>query len=179
MSVIAKRYAKALFELAHERGQLDTVQEQIELVAKTLAEHVSLAEVLNHPQIKADRKKETLLRVFGAHLSEMSRHFLQLLIDKGRQDILPDIVEEYVELANERRGVAVGTARTAIALTDAERLRLESTFTSKINKQVKLENVVDPDIKGGVLVRVGDRVYDGSVTGKLARFKKRLRATQA
>lgn len=178
MSVIATRYAKALFELARERGQLDSVQEEIELVASSLRDHELLAEVMNHPQISAERKKATLQSIFGSELSDMSRHFIQLLIDKGRQDHLLHIVEAYVALANEWRGVSTGTALTASPLTNEERLRLESTFTSKVGKKVQLKNVVDPSVKGGVLVRLADRIYDGSVSGKLSRFKRRLKAVQ-
>lgn len=177
MSTVAKRYAEALFELARERGQLDSVQEELEFVAASLRDHADFAEVLNHPRISADRKKETVLNVFGAHLSEINHNFLQLLIDKGRQDLLHHIVEAYIDLANELRGVAVGTAVTATPLTDAERARLEATFAAKVDKKVQLENVVDPQVKGGVLVRLADRIYDGSVSGKLSRFQKRLKAT--
>lgn len=178
MSIVAKRYAEALFELARERGQLDSVQEEIELVAASIRDHSEFAEVLNHPRISAAQKKEVLMNVLGSHLSEINQNFLQLLIDKGRQNLLPHIVEAYIELANESRGVAVGTAITATPLTDTERTRLEATFTAKVDKKVQLDNVVDPQVKGGVLVRLADRIYDGSVSGKLARFQRRLKATQ-
>lgn len=178
MRVVAKRYAEALFELAKERGQLDNVQQEIELVAKSMQENDTFAEFLHHPRLSAAEKKQALLNVFGAHLSEISENFIKLLIDKGRQALLPFVVGEYAELANESRGLSVGEVVTAVDLTDTDRSRLEKQFSALVGKEVRLQNEVKPEIKGGVLVRIADRVYDGSVAGKLARFRKQLQQTQ-
>lgn len=178
MSAVAKRYAEALFQLSRERGQLDNVQQDIELVAKSVVENEQFARFLAHPQLDAGQKKEALLNVFAAYISEISQSFLKLLIDRGRQELLPLIVKEYVALANEWRGVTAGEAVTVVSLTNHELTRLENIFSKAVGKRVQLNNVVDPDIKGGVVVRIADRVYDGSVAGKLARFQKQLQETQ-
>lgn len=178
MRVVAKRYAEALFELARERGQLDRVVEEIELVSQSVQEHDALAAFLRHPRITADEKQQVVSNIFGTQLSDISRNFISLLIERGRQALLPFVSEELTELANESRGVSVGEAVTAIKLSEADLNRLESRFSALVGKKVKLRNKVEPGIQGGVLVRIADRVYDGSVAGKLARFQRRLQETQ-
>src|SRR5690625_1615774 len=139
MRVVAKRYAEALFELAKERGQLDGVQQEIELVAKSVQENDTFADFLHHPRLSADEKKQAILNVFGSHLSDISQNFIKLLIDKGRQTLMPFVVEEYVELANESRGVSVGEAVTAVHLSDADHSRLEERFSKLVGKDVRSE----------------------------------------
>lgn len=178
MRIVAKRYAEALFELARERGQLDRVVEEIELVSQSVQEHDALAAFLRHPRITADEKQQVVSNIFGTQLSDISRNFISLLIERGRQALLPFVSEELTELANESRGVSVGEAVTVIKLSEADLNRLESRFSALVGKKVKLQNKVEPGIQGGVLVRIADRVYDGSVAGKLARFQRRLQETQ-
>lgn len=178
MRIVAKRYAEALFELARERGQLDRVVEEIELVSQSVQEHDALAAFLRHPRITADEKQQVVSNIFGTQLSDISRNFISLLIERGRQALLPFVSEELTELANESLGVSVGEAVTAIKLSEADLNRLESRFSALVGKKVKLQNKVEPGIQGGVLVRIADRVYDGSVAGKLARFQRRLQETQ-
>lgn len=174
MRVVAKRYAEALFELARERGLLDNVQRDIQLIAESIEKNETLVAFLQHPHLSDKEKKRVLLNVFGTQLEDLSRNFLNLLIDKGRQAILPYVVEEYVALANAARGVAPGEAVTAVALTAAEKARLESIFSSVVGKRVQLKNEIKPEIQGGVLVRIADRVYDGSIASKLTRFSRQL-----
>lgn len=178
MRAVAKRYAAALYALAEEQGVVDAVQKELEVVSETLERHSSYAYLLNHPHISVQEKKNMLLSVFSEMLSDISRHFLQLLVDKGRQEIIADVATEFAAIANEARGVFVGEAVSAVALSDTERSQLEAAFSAKVGKRVELRNVVEPTLKGGVLLRLGDKVYDGSVAGKLTRFKKQLRDVQ-
>lgn len=178
MSVIAKRYAEALFELARERGLLDSVEQDIELVATGIRDNPSFSDFLAHPRIADQEKKQALHNVFGKHISDVTSHLLQLLVDKGRLGLLSELVEAYIAMANESRGVSIGTAVTTINLDEAEKTRLESSFTSAVGSRVQLRNKVNPEIQGGIVVRIGDRVFDGSIASKLARFQNQLQHTQ-
>lgn len=178
MSVIARRYADALFSLAKARGQEKVVLDELELVAEAIEAHPDFFALLNHPRMNVKEKKTLLLNVFASALSELTQNFLKLLLDKGRQNLLSSIVQQYADLVNEARGVAIGQVVTAVELSAQARKQLEAAFTSKVGKRVELKNVVDKTIKGGVLLRIGDRVYDGSVAGRLSRFKGQLRKAQ-
>lgn len=178
MSVIAKRYADALFLLAKEQGQENTVLDELQQVLQIVEAHPRFIAILNHPHISVNEKKTLLSNVFKGALSTISHNFLQLLVDKGRQNIFAPIVQAFETLVNDARGVTTGDVVTVVELTPEEREQLETAFTAKLGTRVELKNVIDKDIKGGVLVRIGDRVYDGSVVGKLNRFTRQLQNVQ-
>ena len=100
MRVIAKRYAKALFELAREHDQLDEIQQDIESVADSVRDDDAFAAFLGHPRVPTADKKRVVRQVFGDHLRAVSLHFLLLLLDRERQGLLSQIIEEFAAMAN-------------------------------------------------------------------------------
>ncbi|RAL23317.1 F0F1 ATP synthase subunit delta [Thermoflavimicrobium daqui] len=174
MSVaVAKRYAKALFEIASERNILDQLEQELTLIVETFSSLPTLHEWLSHPLTEVAKKKELFSSVFS-HLSETARNFLFLLTDRHREGLIGEIMQEYKQLVHEARGIADATVTSATPLTDKEKEELIQIFHKLIGKQLLIENVVDSDILGGVIVQVGDRLYDGSLKTKLVRFKERL-----
>lgn len=173
--IVAKRYARALFEVAENRQIIDVVGQELAEIRNTVESSVELQQFLTHPQVSAEEKKSVLEKLFGEKFKQETMHFLSLLVDRRRESVLQDVTEEYIRLANEARGVADATVTSAKPLSDQEKQRLAEKFGQLLNKTLRLENTVDPAIIGGLVIRIGDRLYDGSVAGKLAQFQQSLK----
>lgn len=172
---VARRYARALGELAHERGQLQQVEADLALVAETLAKDSGFRRVWEHQRIGKDVKRRVLEQVFGGRILPLTMNFLFLLLEKRREGILEDIVGEFTALANEVRDVVDVEVRTARTLSDEEREALSQRMSEYLGKRVRLIEVTVPELLGGVVARVGDLVMDGSVLTRLRRLQEQLR----
>ena len=175
---VAKRYSQALFEVAKEQNLLDQVEQDLNLFVETFKMTEGFQTFLTHPQIGGEVKKEMVSNIFADSISWVTKNFLFILVDGGRENTVEEILKEYRKLANDARGVAAVTAISAKPLTDAEKQQLEKLYKERLNKIIKLENITDPAILGGLIVRVGDRVYDGSLIKKLKTVKKSLVASR-
>ncbi|SDJ28318.1 F0F1 ATP synthase subunit delta [Salimicrobium halophilum] len=172
--VVAKRYADALFELGQEKSKLDTFQEEMKTLRKVALENGSLETVLKHPRIPADRKKELVNESFKG-FSEEVLHTLHLLIDRHRTEIIIPLAERFLAKVNEHHGVQEATVYTVRELSEEEKQRLSKTFAPKVGKDsLIIDNRVDPDLLGGVRIRIGNRIFDGSVRGKLDQMEREL-----
>jgi len=176
-AAVAKRYAKALFEIAQERNVLDQVENELKLVAETIASLPTLKEWLNHPLTEVSEKKELFSTVFS-QLSELTQNFLFLLTDRRREAIIEPILNEYKRFANEARGVAEAEVISAFPLSEKDKEVLVATFERLVGKKIQINSKVDSDLLGGVIVRIGDRLYDGSLRTKLLRFQERLKQSR-
>ena len=174
VSTLARRYAGAVFEAAKSAGAIDKVESDLGLVTYSLQTMPRLREALSHPLIPAARKKEIAAEVFGGKVEGVTLDFLNLLIDKRREEIIEHVEREYVQLANECRGIVVAVASSAVPLTPEERAGLRAKLEQFTGKKVELRAEEDPGLIGGLLVRIGDTVIDGSVKGYLASLKHRL-----
>lgn len=167
---VAKRYARALFEVVKERGKIDAVEAELKLAAATFSSNRDLANVMSHPQVSEEDKKQLVDDLFRAHLSEETLNLLMILIENGRQAHLNEITNAYVALANEERGIVDALVTTAKPLSEAEQAQIAEQFGAALQRKVRVEAVVDPAILGGAVVKIGDRLYDGSLKTKLERF---------
>lgn len=172
--VIAKRYAKALFEIAAEKNQLDQIEEELHALHSVLQDHPEFLQLLHHPQIDKKVKQREFKTIFEGSLSEMMLSFMIILIERGREETLELIIENYTRYANRDRGLADATVTSINPLSEQESTNLENSFSKITNKKIRIQNIVDPSILGGVVVKIGDLLYDGSVKGKLNRFKRRV-----
>jgi F-type H+-transporting ATPase subunit delta len=176
-SAVAKRYAKALFEVALEKNLLDQVEQDLHAVVQAFEATPELLKWLSHPETDVEKKKEVFASLFKeAH--ETVRNLLFLLGDRRREGIIADIYADFKSLADEARGVAEATVTTAFPLSDKEKEQLVQVFQPMIGKKIRITEKVDSDILGGVIVQVGDKLYDGSLRTKLIRFQERLKGTR-
>jgi F-type H+-transporting ATPase subunit delta len=171
---IARRYASALFAEAQRSGTLDPTANSLATVARTIAGNAQLKTILNQPVLTSDRKKEALNLVFGKVVAAPIPSFLNLLIDKRRINVLPEIQTEFARLVREHQNVALATATTALPLTTGESDALRRSLEARTGKKIELETAVDPAVLGGVFVRIGDTVLDGTVRGSLERLREQL-----
>jgi len=180
LDTVAQVYASALIELAYQKGVPGEVLADVQEVGRILASDHRTFTFFITPNIKKASKREVIDRAFGGRVNEIVQNFLKVVIDKGRADALPQIVTAFVAMYHERQGELVVKVQTAQALEDDDRDRLRrilrSKFKSKGYTDVVLDEKVDARLLGGVVVRTGDDLYDGSLRTRLAAIGDRLRA---
>ncbi|MFC4100430.1 F0F1 ATP synthase subunit delta [Paenibacillus xanthanilyticus] len=175
-TVVAKRYAQALYEVAAQQNIVAEVLEQLGLVVKTLQSDAEIEKFLSFPSIEQNVKIELIRKAFADQVSATLLNTLEMVIAKGRQNLLGHIYTSYVKIAGEGLGQAQATVYTAKLLTAEELKNVEATFGALAGKRIVADQVVEPSLLGGVQVRIGDRLYDGSLSGKLARLEKSLKS---
>lgn len=173
---VARRYAAALFGLAQKTGTVNAVDTDLTTVAEAYRDVRQFRAILNDPNLPESVKKRALTSVFKDRISEMTLTFLSLLIDKRRITLLSEIQQEYDRMALQVQNIARATAITAVALKPAEVKSLTQSLEIRTGKKIELTTEVDPAVLGGVLVRIGDNVIDGTVRGNLNRLRERLLA---
>ena len=171
---IARRYSRSLFEIAQERGNIDGQIAELDLVVKALNADPFAQFQFENKMISSADKKSAVNRVLEGKVSPITRNFLNLLIDKGREGHLKDIVAEFGRLADEAKGIVEVEVRTAVALPEAELNALKAGLSSNLGKTVRLSTRVDRELIGGVVVKIGDQLLDGSVRTRLQALKTRL-----
>ncbi|MBY7144723.1 F0F1 ATP synthase subunit delta [Virgibacillus sp. NKC19-3] len=172
--VVASRYADALFQLGEEKANLEQLVEDFQIVHDVFQENEQLHAFLTHPSINNEKKKQLLVEVFQG-LSTDALNTLKLLVDRRRTEIIPSIIDHFIQLVNDAKEIAEATVYSVRELSDDERIQLETTFAKRFNKRaIKLKNVVDASIIGGIKIRIGNTIFDGSVTGKLNRIARNI-----
>ncbi|MEM1118601.1 MAG: ATP synthase F1 subunit delta [Bacteroidota bacterium] len=174
MDPVARRYAQALTEEAQSAGSLDTVDADVALVAETLEGSRELRQALTSPVVPQAKKQAVLKRLFESQVSDLALRFLDLLVTKQRDEQIPDILDAYRQLRDERDGVVEADVRTAKPLDADEADRLKSALEARAGKTVRMRIAVDPSLVGGLVVRLGDVVYDQSVKHQLDLLRGQL-----
>jgi len=168
----AKRYARAAFEVALDRGALDRWSDDLRLIATVMSDAQALAVLANTKVPLAERYR--LLEVTLPGIEPQALNLARLLVAKGRAGLAPQIAEAYLGLVDEHRGIAHATVVTAVPLSDAERQAVEKTLGEMFGKQVIAHLEVEPGIVGGLVARIGDKLIDGSTHGKLLALRRSL-----
>ncbi|MFD2615501.1 F0F1 ATP synthase subunit delta [Paenibacillus gansuensis] len=178
-ALVAKRYAKALFELARDKGVIAQVENHLKIVVDTINSNKELDAFLKHPGVDSKAKFSVLQNAFGHELSGLVMDTLRLLISKGRETVLPELLKSYVTVAGEALGQADAVVSSMEPLTAEQSAEIAAKFGQITGKTIRIENVIDKSLLGGIQVRIGDRLYDGSLSGKLARLEQSLKQAQA
>lgn len=172
---VGARYAEALYELANAEGLVDQVENELKSINRVIADSPELQKVLYHPRITPADKKDVLKVLFAGKISPVTENFLFLLVDRQREAFLGDIVEYFSLQANRARNVVSAQVASAIELTNKEKEKLEEVLARITGKKVQTVYSVDTALLGGVMVRIGDRVIDGSLRTRLATLREHLR----
>lgn len=175
---VARRYAQALFELAREQDQLDAVVADLRQVLETVEGHGGLQAMLRHRRIPPAAKQEVLGQVFAGSVGALTLNFLRVLVEHRREESLAETCRQVIHLADAARGVQEAVVRTAAQLPEAELQALRERLRQVTGKQIVLRQQIDPSLLGGVVVKIGDRVYDGSIRRRLATMRQILRQTE-
>jgi len=168
---VARRYARALILVAAAEDRVDAVTGELGAFAALLTRSPDLATVLGNPVFGREERRAVLDRVIGSlKLSPSVEHFLRLLIDKNRIGYAADIARAFAGLADERAGRLRAEVRSARPLSKEFVERLTRVLAERTGKRIVVEASVDPSLIGGVVTRVGDTVYDGTVLKELGRL---------
>lgn len=171
---VARRYAAALFGLAARDGILDAVSQDLALIARFLAEVPYLRAVLMQPLVSEAHKNKVASDAFSDRVTAVSLNFLNLLIRKRREDLIDECIRVFGELVAARENTVDATASSAVPLSAAQTERLTQALEQLTGKRVRLTAHVDPNMLGGVIVRMGDTIIDGGVRSRLQRLEQQL-----
>jgi F-type H+-transporting ATPase subunit delta len=165
----ARRYAEAAFEIA-ERDDSMAAWLAALAVAEERLTGADAMRLLSNPAVPVASRTEALSRIVGDAISGAQFNLLALMVRRGRFELLPGVIREFRRLFRLREGIVVATVTSTAALDAAEVGALKSRLAAMTGKRVELQQEVDPDLLGGIQVRVGDRLIDGSVRGRLERL---------
>ena len=166
-----RRYAEAAFEIATRDGSIDRWRAELDQTAATT--DGQLMDILANPALPLDERLEAADRVL-AGVSQPVRNIVFLLVRRRRIEQLPRVVAEFARLDDRRQGITHATATSAAPLTDLEVKALTARLEQMTGGRVALDTDVDEGLLGGLVVRVGDRLIDGSVRGRLERLRNQL-----
>jgi len=170
--VIADRYATALLELGEESSQLSALVEELERAAEAYASSQELRASFDNPLLPIQAKRAILTDICDRlALGVIARNALAMLIDRRRIRALPAIADRLRILADQRRGILAAEVFVAMPLRDDYFQRLARELERLTGKRIALKRTLDPSLLGGVVVRVGDTVYDGSLVTRLKHLK--------
>jgi F-type H+-transporting ATPase subunit delta len=172
--VIAERYAGALFGLATELKKEDEFGSILNDVLGLIDTYPDLARILNHPVIKKDSKRTTLESIFSGKVPEEILNFLFLLVDKKRENYLSEIAAEYQRLLNIMHKKVVTEVITAVPLYAKTESVLKQKLEDYLGQSVEMRCETDPTLLGGVRIKIGDRMIDGSLKTQLAGLAQSL-----
>lgn len=168
ISNISKRYARAFFEIATEVKQLERYYNELNQFALIIAQNKALSEFLANPIFEQKSKKGVVENIIGKlQLSGMTVNFLKLLVDKKRTDALPDIVLFYRQLMDESLKKVRVNLKTAFPLSSEMRVYITASLEKVTGRKVEVSVEKDPDLLGGIVIGVGDTLYDGSIKNQL------------
>jgi F-type H+-transporting ATPase subunit delta len=172
-TIASRRYARALLEVAEEGGLVEQVAKDLEVIRETLEGSRELVAMLKSPVIKGDTKSKILSEIFG-ELSEKTLLFISLLCKKKRASILPDVIEEFSALRDERGGIVNVDVTSAIELDDEQSKKLIDGLAGYTGKKVRAKLSLDKALLGGVTVKIGDTILDNSVRHQLQMLNEAL-----
>ncbi|MDN3522848.1 F0F1 ATP synthase subunit delta [Halomonas ramblicola] len=175
LSTVARPYAKAAFEYARDHQTLDSWSEWLGKLAMVVSSREAL-KLLSSPRLDAERKVALVTELAEVELDEAARRFLDTLGEKGRLSALVAIDAQFETLRAEYEKRVDVTVVSAYKLTKAQQDKLARALKKRLNREISITTQVDAELLGGVILRAGDTVIDGSVRGRLARLSEALTA---
>lgn len=167
-------YAEALFTVARAEKALPAVEDELYAFAKALEQNTPLRDALTDAALPAENKKAVVGDILGERANPLTVSLLGFVVDAGRVREIPKIVQRLAEVAAGERDQALAEVRSAVELSAAQRKRIAAALSKATGRTVEVKVVVDPSVVGGVVARVGDEIFDGSVATRLVDAKQRL-----
>ncbi len=175
MNKAAKRYAKALFELAENQNKLDLVYSDLKMIYQTIESSDELKTLLTNPILTKNKKVQIVQKIFNGKMDDLTAKLIHLLGEKDRLDLLPSIYKSFDSLYNQKKGIVHAIITTPVEMNK----QLEKEIYKKIqsltgSKKIQLKKNIDPSLLGGFVLQIDDLKYDASILGKLAKIKSKL-----
>ncbi len=169
-------YATALFQVVRAEGEIDRVEDELYRFGKLLDTNHELKQALSDQSIDKEQRKKVLGELLDGKVSPHTLGLLGFVVEQGRARQLPQILSELSKLAAEARSAVVAEVRSAIPLDAQQQTALAEALSKATGKKVELKVLVDPEVLGGVVAKVGDTVIDGTVRRRLEQLKEQVRS---
>ena len=174
--LIEGSYGEALFELALERNELDSIAEQVDVLAQSFAENPELLKLLNHPKISKEEKVSVIENIFKGRFSDDIVGFLVIITQKDRGAEIEAILNYFLAKVREYKKIGVARVVSAVELSADQKKRVEEKLLQQTSyESFEVEYSVDASLIGGMIIRIGDRVVDSSIRTKMDNMAKNLR----
>jgi F-type H+-transporting ATPase subunit delta len=171
VSKASGRYAKALLELAEEHNNVEQTLQDVLFIKATLDGSRDLLLFLKSPIIKPEKKVAALEEIFGGKVSELVHKFISLIAQKNRQSMIDQIVNSFIQVYNEYAGIIEAKVSVAQKLTDKQLSDVKDKIETVTDKKVQITEEVDPELKGGMAIKISDTVIDGTIKHKLEQLE--------
>jgi F-type H+-transporting ATPase subunit delta len=171
---LANRYAEGLLTQADRLNTVEEFESQLLALKEAFEKDSDFRALLIHPRIPRARKKAVIHRIFGGRAHATFVRFLELVVDKHRAAFIPEIADAFDRLADRSRGVVRVEVRSFLPLSPAHRQTLHDRISGMLGRKVDLQEKADPKLKGGLQVRIGDTIIDGSAAGRLRRLREEM-----
>jgi len=171
---IASKYSEAVLDLAVGLKQEEKVLEEIQLVSQVMSSDREMAVLINHPAIDGGEKKRLIQGLFEGKVTELTSNLIGLLCDKRRLNLIPFIEVSFRELLNKRKNIVSASLVCAERLADTQVANIRAQLAEHLGKTLELDVKVDSSLIGGVVLKMGDQVIDGSLSGQLKALEKQL-----
>jgi F-type H+-transporting ATPase subunit delta len=168
-----RRYAEAAFEVAMRDGTVETWRSELD-AAGTIAADETVGRALANPAVALEQREAMVQSIFGTVVGRPVFNLIGLMLRRGRIEQLPRVAAEFRRLDNARLGITLATATSAAPLNPDEVRALTARMEQLTGGRVELDLRTDPSLLGGLVVRIGDRLIDGSVRGRLERLRNQL-----
>lgn len=174
LSIITDRYATAFMELAERQDMFDKFDSDLAIIKETINSNKELKDFLEHPLIQSSDKKEVTESIFGEHISVFSLNLVKLLIDKNRILILPMLADHYKALLRKKRNISTAQVITAIEISEEIKNRVKEKLEKILSRTIEIETTIDKEIIAGMIVKIDDKIIDGSIRTKFENMKKNI-----
>lgn len=175
-AITSRRYALALLDVAVEGNFLDKVIEDLQIIHEVISGSHDLVVALKSPLINVDVKSRILNEIFASQISDKTMLFIKLLTRKKRADLLAGVIREFNTLIDEKNGVINADVKSAVRLSDEQARELVNGLSVRTGKKIRARMSLDQTLIGGVTVKIGDTILDGSVSNQLQLLRKALMA---
>lgn len=175
LTTLARPYAKAVFAEAQEKGALDAWSADLALLAACVAEE-QLAAVLQHPSLTAKQQAQTLIDVCGDKLNEAAKNLVTVLAENKRLMLLAEVSALYEEMKAQLQNTVDVVVTSAFPLSNEQSDKLAQALKARLQCDVRMTSEIDESLIGGAIIRAGDLVIDGSVTGKLSKLAEAMKS---
>ena len=172
--LVVKRYATALFDLAASEGAMAKYEEEVKVIVKALHDEPDFMAVLQDHKVTRENKVSIVENVFTDKVSAPIVGLLVLLVNKGRQAEIINVLEAFLDMVKAESGIIKAVVTSAVPLKEAQLEALKEKLEASTKSKIELETIVDSSIIAGLIVRVGDKVVDASYKGELQTLKKQL-----
>jgi F-type H+-transporting ATPase subunit delta len=171
---VASRYAKALIDMSKEQQIIDIVKNDLSVFQQTVHQNVQLQHLLKSPVVNNGDKIAILNKVFGKSFQKITLDFFGIVVRKNRSSVLEAISQSFMDQYNDINNIISATVKTAQAIDANVTAEITAFIEKQSGKKVAITASVDPSLIGGLVIQVGDNLYDASISGKLNKVKQNL-----